>query len=102
MFNPVISIALSIPWNKKREVAREVEKYFEAKVKPDTIRKRASRIQTGTNVPPDPTRENYEETKKNQTNLEKSNIGSKEREISYGDERRDIHKGEMPRVWPEF
>lgn len=35
-----------------RQVAAEVEKYFETKVNPDAIRMRASRIETGTNVQP--------------------------------------------------
>ena len=34
-----------------RQVASEVEKYFETKVNPNTIRMRASRIEAGTNVP---------------------------------------------------
>jgi hypothetical protein len=34
-----------------RQVAAEVEKYFETKVKPGTIKERARRMQAGTNVP---------------------------------------------------
>ena len=35
-----------------RQVAAEVEKYFETKVSPDAIRMKASRVKGGTNVPP--------------------------------------------------
>ena len=35
-----------------RVVAAEVEKYFETKINPDAIRMKASRMQSGTNVPP--------------------------------------------------
>ena len=37
-----------------RDIAKEIEKYFEVNVKPDTIRKKATRI-GGTNVPPEAT-----------------------------------------------
>jgi hypothetical protein len=36
-----------------RDIAKEIEKYFEVEVKPETIRKKAERL-AGTNVPPDP------------------------------------------------
>jgi len=37
-----------------RELAKEIEKVFEAKVKPETITMKASRMQTVTNVTPSP------------------------------------------------
>jgi len=38
-----------------REIAAEIERVFETKVNPETIRKRAERLDGGTNVPPAPT-----------------------------------------------
>lgn len=35
-----------------REIAQEIERIFEAKVNPGTIKERARRLEAGTNVPP--------------------------------------------------
>jgi len=59
-----------------RQVASEVEKYFETKVNPDTIRKRAERI-NGTNVPQKETQANSS-TSENLEKLEKSWGGTRE------------------------
>ena len=44
----------------------EVEKVFEAKMKPETLRKKAGRMQGGTNVPPCITPQSDNETPNNQ------------------------------------
>jgi hypothetical protein len=50
-----------------RQIAKEIEKYFETKVDPETIRKRADR-QGGTNVPEDSSLEDDSESKGNKKN----------------------------------
>jgi len=48
-----------------REIAKEIEKFFEAKVEPETISKRVSRMRSGTNVPPSSTDQNHTESEEN-------------------------------------
>ena len=49
-----------------REIAKEIEKYFKTKVKPNTIKERARRMKSGINVPLDATHNNNSETHGNQ------------------------------------
>ena len=58
-----------------RQIAQEIWKYFETKVNPETIRKKAERL-SGTNVPPETTNSNHSEIEENQTTKDKSKDGT--------------------------
>lgn len=57
-------------------MAQEIEKYFEARVKPETIRTKARRMQSGSNDPPETSGQDDSGNTENQTSNEKSNGGS--------------------------
>jgi hypothetical protein len=50
-----------------KEIAKEIERIFQAKVNPGTIKERARRMLVGTNVPPPVTLQEDKETPENQS-----------------------------------
>ena len=73
-----------------KEISKEIERIFKAKVKPETIRKKAERMEGGTNVP----------QKENQKKSEDSGELEKlENEVMHGGARKNA--GRKPREYPK-